>query len=83
MKKYYYQLGRCPISSYLSQNPVIYESTEEKDKYKKIKMDCHKWENGRTTTGECPNAVDCPLFHSAPDVLIDDHINLRNKKLDE
>jgi len=76
--KYYYQQGRCEASHYLSQNPILYESTEEKNTYKKSKMVCHMVLDGR-----CDKSTTCQLLKDAPEFLTDDKINLRDKKLDD
>lgn len=78
MQKYYYQQGRCEASHYLSQNPIQYESTDEKDIYRKSKMVCHM-----VLEEKCDRAETCQLLQNAPEFVIDDKINLRDKKLDE
>ena len=78
MSKYYYQQGRCEENHYLSLNPVQYESTEEKDIYKKSKMDCRMVSDGR-----CDRAETCQLLQEAPEFMKYDKINLRDNKLDD
>lgn len=78
MQKYYYQQGRCETNHYLSLNHVLYESTEEKYKYRKSKMICHM-----VLDGKCNKVTSCQLFQEAPEYIVDDKVNLRDKKLDE
>ena len=69
MIKYYYVRGYCPISQYLSQNPVRYESTGTKDEFKRVRMECGGWEGEKpcrpAKTG-CDKADSCPLLKDAP-----------------
>lgn len=76
MKKYYYQQGMCTANHYNSLNPVEYESTETKGVFQKVKMVCSCIEKG-----ECDKALSCELLLKAPETLIDNDINLRNKNL--
>lgn len=76
MEKYYYQKGMCVTSGYMSLNPVLYESTDSAQAYRKVKMTC-----GCVDNGTCVAETMCQLFHDAPDSIIDDGINLRNNKL--
>ena len=78
MHKYYYQQGRCEANHYLSLNPVLCESTEEKDKYKKVKMACSLIQEGK-----CDRVKSCQLFKDAPEYIIDDKTNLHENKLGE
>lgn len=78
MQKYYYQQGRCETNHYLSLNPVLYEATEEKDKYRKSKMVCQM-----ILDGKCDKVTSCQLFRDAPELVTDNKINLRDKKLGE
>lgn len=78
MQKYYYQQGRCESNRYLSLNPILYESTEEKDIYRKTRMVCRL-----VNEGACDRITACPLFEAAPEFVTDDGVSLRDKKLDE
>ena len=76
-EKYYYQLGRCECNHYLSHNPIIYtQSSSDEHTYSKVRMDCQCIING-----ECDRTYTCQLLMDAPDVLISDGVNLRDKKL--
>jgi len=89
MQKYYYVQGHCPISQYLSQNPVKYESTGNKDEYRRVRMECGGWEGEekpyRPAKTGCDKADSCPLLKDAPEYITDDHHNivLRDRKLGE
>ena len=89
MVKYYYTQGYCPKSKYLSQCPVKYESTANKDEYKRVRMECGGWEGEempfRPAKTGCEMAETCPLLEKAPELLIDDKhgIILRDRKLGE
>jgi len=89
MQKFYYVRGYCPISQYLSQCPVKYESTGNKDEYKRVRMECSGWEGEekpyRPATTGCSKADTCPLLEEAPELMMDDKkgIILRDKKLGE
>lgn len=76
MEKYYYQQGRCKVNHYLSLNPVIYEQTAEKDKYRKVKMDCEC-----IRKGDCNAEYTCQLLLDAPEIVTDNGINLLKDKL--
>lgn len=89
MIKYYYVQGYCPVSKYLSQNPVKYESTGNKDEFKRVRMECNGWEGTEMPfkpgkTG-CDKADTCQLLEKAPELIMDDHhgIILRDRKLGE
>lgn len=88
MIKYYYVQGYCPISQYLSQNPVKYESTSNKNEFKRVRMECNGWTEEKPChpldTG-CNKADTCPLLEKAPELIMDDHhgIILRDRKLGE
>lgn len=83
MQKYYYQKGRCPESLYMSLNPVLYEENGNKKEYKKVRMVCGGWKDGLPAKVGCSLAETCPLLEAAPELVIDDGINLRDKKLGE
>ena len=76
MNKYYYQKGRCEVNGYVSLNPVIYEPTDEFDKYTKVKMACNCIQDGK-----CDRETSCQLLQDAPEFVINDGIKLLNKKL--
>ena len=78
MDKYYYQQGRCAANSYLSLNPILYTSTEEKGMYKKVKMACD-----RVLDGTCDRAETCSFLQEAPELVKDNPVSLRDRKLGE
>ena len=75
-EKFYYQLGRCECNHYLSLNPVVYTQTSTENTYSKVRMDC-----ACIAKGECDRTYTCQLLMDAPDILINDGANLRDKKL--
>lgn len=75
MEKYYYQEGVCRALSYLSLNPVVYEKQED-GKYHKKRMDCDC-----INKGKCDKTTSCQLFKDAPEIVEDNKIKLRDKKL--
>lgn len=75
MNKFHYHAGMCEALHYYSLNPIIYEPTENKDEYKKIKMNCRAIEQNK-----CDKALTCPILQAAPEILIDNTINLRKSK---
>lgn len=78
MNKYYYHKGMCETLHYYSLNPIIYEQTENKEEYKKIKMDCNA-----IASGKCDKSLTCPILQDAPEIIIDNNINLSKNKLDK
>ena len=78
MNKFYYERGMCKALGYLSLNPVLYESTEEEGVYKKVCMACNA-----IATGVCQIAGSCSLLLSAPELVVDNGVNLREKKIGE
>ena len=78
MNKFYYERRMCKALGYLSLNPVLYESTEEKGVYKKVCMKCNA-----INAGVCTISESCSLLFSAPELVVDNGVNLRNKKIGE
>ena len=83
MKKYYYQSGRCEASCYQGLYPVLFEATDSKGIYKKVRMECKGWNDGHATEPTCPMAESCKVFVETPDLVEDKGIVLRDKKLGE
>ena len=83
MQKYYYQSGRCEASSYQGLYPVLCESTDVKNEYKKVRMVCKGWKDGHATEPSCPMAENCSVYINTPDIIEDKGMALRDKKLGE
>ena len=76
MNKYYYQRGMCEALHYNSLNPVLYESTDTENEYRKVKMNCNAIQKG-----VCNKEYNCQLLLAAPELVIDNGVDLRDKKL--
>ena len=83
MQKYYYQQGRCEASRYMGLYPVLCESTETKNEYRKVRMVCKGWKDGHATEPTCPMAESCQVFQNTPEIILDQGVALRDKKLGE
>ena len=73
--KFFYQKVLGQTLSYLSLNPVIYEKKED-GHYHKQQMDCDCIHRGL-----CDKATTCQLLLDAPEIVENNKIRLRNKKL--
>ena len=83
MQKYYYQSGRCDASRYQGLYPVLCESTDVKNEFKKVRMVCKGWKDGHATEPSCPMAENCSVYINTPDIIEDKGMALRDKKLGE
>lgn len=68
MKKYYYALAQCLHNHYVSQNPVVYEKEDLKDKtqpYRKLCMGCTSVKDGTCKY----SSEECKVYQVAPETI--------------